>query len=266
MELTNAICRGRCFTTNLEQAVLMRIPSCFAACAASMVLLTTQPSLPALAVQPSTEALATLRKGYQAAADGLLPTADSLLTKSIGEWEKTAQPADEISALYKTRGTVRRDMGRNADAIADLSESIKLLSAPSAKPEPADVQRAYLQRARLNAAQNKWADAESDFSVAIARLDDLDAIESTNPYLYRERSSARSRLGQFDGAAEDALNAQVEFKQIGDKLRSLLASSDAALALYGAGEVDEAVTRMKVCCDSAATRAERRCLGSLGIS
>ena len=36
-------------------------------------------------------------------------------------------------------------------------------------------------------------------------------------------------------------SASIEFKDIGDKLRSLLASSDASLALYGAGDIDEAV-------------------------
>ena len=77
------------------------------------------------------------------------------------------------------------------------------------------------------------------------RLDELDAIEATNPFLFSERSAARSRLGDFAGAADDALEASVEFKDVGDKLRSLLASSDAALALYGSGEVDEAVQRMK---------------------
>ena len=59
----------------------------------------------------------------------------------------------------------------------------------------------------------------------------LDAIESTNPYLFAERSAARSRLGNFGGAADDAVAATVEFKDIGDRLRSLIALADSALAL-----------------------------------
>ena len=197
------------------------------------------------ATAPSAEALATLRKGYQAASDGLFPTADTLLTKSIGEWKKTSQPPDEVAALYKVRGTVRQQQGRVADAVSDLDEAVNYLVAEPSSANPAEVQRAYLQRARLNAALERWTAAEADFSQAIARLDALDAIESTNPYVYKERGNVRSRLGKWDGAAEDAVTASIEFKAIGDKLRSLLASSDAALALYGAGDIDEAVTRMK---------------------
>ena len=174
----------------------------------------------------------------------LLPTADSLLTKSIAEWKKAEQPADEVAGLFKVRGTVRAEQGRTADAIADLSDCISLLSSQP-RADAVELQRAFVQRARLHSAVKAWAAAERDYGEAIARLDQLDAIESTNPYVYRERSGVRSRLGDFAGAAEDALTASVEFKAIGDKLRSLLASSDAALALYGAGEVDEAVVRMK---------------------
>ena len=224
----------------------MRLPQAFASCAASVILLCAEPScLPVFAAPPSAEAQATLRKGYQAATEGLLPSADKLLTASIDEWKKSSQPPDEIAALYKVRGTVRQEQGRAADALVDLDEALKLLSSPSATPNAAELQRAYLQRARLNSALQKWEKAESDFSIAIARLDDLDAIEATNPFLYTERSGVRSRLGKFEGAAEDAVEASVEFKAIGDKLRSLLASSDAALALYGAGEIDESVQLMQ---------------------
>lgn len=224
---------------------IMRFPNALAGAAASAMLLIAQPQLPVLAAPPTPEALGTLRKGYQAAADGLLPTAESLLSKSIGEWKRTDQPPDELAALHQVRGTVRQQQGRNADAMADLDEAVGLLSLPAAKVEAPEVQRAYLQRARLNAELQRWSAAESDFSQAIARLDQLEAIESTNPFLYTERSAVRSRLGKYESAAEDALTASVEFKAIGDKLRSLLASSDAALALYGEGNIEDAVAGMK---------------------
>ena len=38
----------------------------------------------------------------------------------------------------------------------------------------------------------RWAPAERDLTAAIARLDELDAIEATNPYLFDARSAARS--------------------------------------------------------------------------
>lgn len=132
------------------------LPSALAACAASALIFATGPNLGALAAPPTPEALATLRKGYQAAADGLLPNADSLLTKSIGEWRNTAQPADELSALYKVRSSVRQQQGRDAEALADLDEAVVLLEADSAKPDPAEVQRTILKRARVNAALKRW--------------------------------------------------------------------------------------------------------------
>ena len=182
-----------------------------------------------------------LRKGYQSAAEGLLPAADTQITSAIGEWKKSAQPPEEISALYKLRSSVRQQQGRLPEALSDLDEAVTLI----ASGEPAEIQRTVLLRARVNAALGRWQQAESDFSSAIQRLDQLSAIESTNPFVYAERGAVRSRLGRFDGAADDALTAAVEFKSIGDKLRSLLAASDAALALYGAGEVDDAVDKMR---------------------
>ena len=138
--------------------------------------------------------------------------------------------------------------------MSDLDDAVSLLLSPGAKAGPPDVQRAFLQRARLNAALERWTAAEADFTQAITRLDELDAIESTNPFLYNERASVRSRLGRYGGAADDALTAAVEFKAIGDKLRSLLASSDAALALYG-GATSTRPSRMKATFTSYGTKS-----------
>ena len=216
------------------------------ACIAAACILAAPPAIrPVLAEPPTAEAQAVLRKGYQAASEGLLPTADEKLTQAIGEWKRSAQPPAELSSLYKVRSSVRQQLGKLPDALADLDEAVALITPAAANGDPAEVQRTILLRARVNAALARWQQAETDFTSAIARLDDLNAIESTNPYLYAERGSVRSKLGRFDGAADDAVTAAVEFKAIGDKLRSLLASSDAALALYGAGDIDEGVAKMK---------------------
>jgi len=223
----------------------MRLPASalrnVAACVTAFTIATTAPP-DALAAAPSAEAQATLRKGYAAAAEGLLPSADSLLTKSITEWKQSGQPSDEISALFKARGKVRKQQGRLQEALADLDEAVKLLSSQTG---PAEAQRTYVLRARVNGGLSRFLEAEADYSTAIARLDELEAIESTNPFLFSERAAVRSRLGRFEGAADDALAAVVEFKDIGDKVRSLIATSDAALALYGAGDVEDAVKKMQ---------------------
>lgn len=194
---------------------------------------------------PSSEAQATLRKAFTSQRAGFLPAAESGFSTSIEVWEKTGQPADELAALYKQRAVVRQEQGRLAEALDDLSRALRFVTAPGSKPDPAEIQRTFVLRARVNAALGKWREAEQDLSAAISRLDDLDAIEATNPYLYSERSNARSKLGDFVGASEDALEAEVEFKAIGDKVRRLISTADAALALYGADDVDLAVEKMR---------------------
>lgn len=195
--------------------------------------------------QPSADAQALLRKAFKSQRSGFLKPADEGFTEAIQIWEKSGQAPDEISALYKQRGIVRQEQGRLTDAMADLSKALELALAPGSSPDPAEIQRTFVLRARVNEALGSWRAAETDLSAAIARLDDLDAIEATNPYLYAERSGARSKLGDFPGAADDALQAEADFKAIGDKVRRLLSTADAALALYGAGDVDASVDKMR---------------------
>jgi len=218
-----------------------------AACIALSSLATTGwLSAAALAAEPpSAEAQVALRRAFTSQRAGLLPAADSGFSESIKLWEDTGQPPDELAALYKQRGIVRQEQGRLEEALDDLSKAFSLVTEPGSKADPAEIQRTFVLRARVNAALGKWRAAEQDLSAAISRLGDLDAIEATNPYLYAERSSARSKLGDFAGASEDAVEAEVTFKAIGDKVRRLLSASDAALALYGAGEVDLAIEKMR---------------------
>jgi len=227
----------------------MRLPHALTSRAAAACLaasLVTMPvHLPALAAPPSAAAQATLRRGMQAASDGLLTSADTLLSTSIDEWKRSAQPPDETSALLKMRANVRQSQGRLADARADLDDAVSLILSPSSKPDPAEIQRTYVLRARVNAQLQRWRDAEADLSAAIDRLDELDAIEANNPFLFSERSAARSRLGDFGGASEDSQRAAADFKAIGDKTRRLLAAADAALALYDGDDVKAATEQMR---------------------
>jgi tetratricopeptide (TPR) repeat protein len=236
---------GRCqeAASHMRAGFVADAASRFAVCALATCLVVTPPSF--AIEQPSAEAQATLRRGFKASSEGSAALADTLLTQSIVEWKATKQAPDEIAAIYKQRGTVRQQQNRLAEAAADLTEALKLDEAPAATPDPAEVQRTYVLRARVNAALKLWAAAEADLTAAIDRLDSLDAIESTNPYLFSERGSARSRLGDYEGAADDALRAEADFKAIGDKVHRLLSSADSALALYGAGDVKGGVEAMR---------------------
>ena len=198
-----------------------------------------------VAPAPDSEAQAILRKAFVSQRAGLLGTAETGFSSALQEWERSGQPADEVAALYKQRGIVRQEQGKLLEALVDLSKSLDLAMAPGSKPDPAEIQRTFVLRARVNEQLQRWRAAESDLSAAITRLDDMDAIEATNPYLYAERSTARSRLGQFADAADDALQAEADYKAIGDKVRRLLATAESAIALYGAGDVEEAVSKIR---------------------
>ena len=233
-----------------------RVLSCTAA---ALISMTSQSSLgalrvpsaniqvvpPALAVtEPSAEAQVALRKAFTAAQAGL-SSADSLLSGSIAEWESTRQPAEEIASLYKTRGGVRLEQGQQAGALEDFSKSLELLKAAGSKANLAEEQRTYQLRARANDALGNRKQLLDDLSSAINLLDELDVIESTNPYLYAQRAKARMALGDFRGAADDAEVAAVQFKDTGDKIRRVLAIADGALARYGSGEIADGVEDMR---------------------
>ena len=70
------------------------------------------PAAAAASSAPSAESQAALRKAFSAAQAGLFESADSLLSSSIAEWERTGQPPEELAALYKTRGGVRQQQGK----------------------------------------------------------------------------------------------------------------------------------------------------------
>jgi len=222
-----------------------RLVSQAAAVLAALTLVAEPSRLPALAAPPTAEAKATLQTAFQAAATGLLSNADSGLSASIREWKRTDQPADEVAAILKQRGIVRQRQGRFTDALADVDEALKLALLPNSKADPAEVQRSFVLRARINEALRRWKEAESDLTAAIDRLESLDAIESNNPFLYAERATARAQLQAYGGASEDSLRASADFRAIGDRVRRLTSETDAALFQYGAGELPEAVERMR---------------------
>ena len=169
-----------------------------------------------------------MQKAFQSAQAGSYASADSQLSKLILEWEKTGQPDDETAALYKTRGVCRQSLGQLPAAREDLSQALRLSMTPGSQPDPAEVQRTYQLRARVNQKLGNAREQADDLTAAIARLDQLDMIEATNPQLFKDRAEARMRTGEWPGAAEDAERAQLEFKQLGDRIRALLAAADGA--------------------------------------
>jgi len=227
----------------LPEPVASRLAGALAA--AAMTAMAPLPMHSALAAAPpSAEAQATLKKAFTAAQAGL-SSADGLLSASISTWESTSQPDEEIATLFKTRGGLRYDEGSLPAARDDLSKALKLMQVPDSKSSAAEVQRTYQLRARVNGALGNRREQVDDLSAAIARLDELDMIEATNPFVYAERAKARMAVGEFRGAADDAETAEVLFKDTGDKIRRTLAAADGAIASYGAGDVATGVEKMR---------------------
>ena len=104
-----------------------------------------------------------------------------------------------------------------------MTKSLDLMKTAGGKTNVAEVQRTYQLRARVNEALGNRRELLDDLSSAISLLDEMDVIESTNPYLYAQRAKARMALGDFRGATDDAEVAEVQFKDTGDKIRRVLA-------------------------------------------
>jgi hypothetical protein len=110
--------------------------------------------------------------------------------------------------------------------------------------EPAALPRAFLSRAAVQRRLGNWEGVDSDLTAAERYSGRLPTIQQTNPYLYQARSQARARLGRWGDAAEDALQAEGEFEEIGDRIRKTLSAGDAALYLYGSGDTKAALLKM----------------------
>ena len=171
-----------------------RVVACLAAVA---ITVAPPPTLPLVApaaaaatvrstAEPSADLQATLRKAFSTAQAGLFDSADGLLSASIAEWERSGQPAEEVAALYKTRGGVRQQQGRLSLALADLSKALGLMrpAASGVGGTPAaELLRTYQLRARVHAALGATREQEADLSSAIALLDEAGAaITSTMHY------------------------------------------------------------------------------------
>lgn len=182
-------------------------------------------------------------------ADGDFPKAEMALTQSLADFK--GQPPDEVAGLFKTRADVRATLGEDLTAaLRDYDEAVRLLVEDAelsdrSKADQAELPRSYLARAALEHRLARWQAEEADLTRAEAGLEKLSRLEQTNPFLYQNRAQARMRLGQWAAAATDALEAEQQFKDTGDKIRKTLAAADAALAMYGAGDVDDSVAKMK---------------------
>ena len=247
----------------LPAAVARSAIACVAALSLSCSPLQLAPA--AAAAPPSAESQSALQKAFQSAQAGSYASADTQLGKLILEWEKTGQPDDETAALYKTRGVCRQSLGQLPAAREDLSQALRLSMTPGSKPDPAEVQRTYQLRARVNQKLGNSREQAEDLTAAITRLDQLDAIEATNPQLFKDRAEARMRTKEWAGAAEDAERAQIEFKQLGDKIRALVSAADGALALYSTARLGVASpTPTLTCTLTRCARALRRGRGARG--
>ena len=205
-------------------------------------------------VEPSVEAQANLRRAFTAQREGLPAPAEVAFSDAIKEW--SLQRSTGRRARCHLQAARHRSPAAGQAAGTPVRTFLRPSSWQRAAPhrpsrDPAD-RLCFAHGSRKGLSE--WRAAERDLTAAIERLDDLDAIEATNPSSLPSAATHTQSLGNYVSASEDALRAEADFKAIGDRIRRLLSASDAALALYGAGDYPGAVERM---CSSSRTRACR---------
>lgn len=185
---------------------------------------------PAIAEQePSPEAIDLVQRALESAQrDVGSDESLRLLSDSIDAWKSYAP--DELAGLLKLRSDGKVAKGDWRGALRDLQEEIKVLDrAPEA--DPAEKPRAYLAKARIEAANLDYSSAASDALAALEDDDMLPEIERQNPFTYELVGRCLSQLGRYEMAAAQFSNAEEIFGEKGDSIRASVASADAALSL-----------------------------------
>ncbi|KAJ1640452.1 hypothetical protein T492DRAFT_928075 [Pavlovales sp. CCMP2436] len=177
-------------------------------------------------------AVVTLREAYAALDQADPERAESLFSNCIDEWKSMGLPGAETASLLRLRASARMQLTKPAGALADLDAAYALAS----KAGVADEVLQILQlRALTLEGLSQWKRAEADLSELLRSELDL-SVGGPNPFLRLRRAQTRQHLGNWAGAATDLADAEVLLKEVGDQIRSVLATASLALAHYGAGD------------------------------
>jgi tetratricopeptide (TPR) repeat protein len=195
-----------------------------------------RPAFAALEPDDMDAAIGKLRRAYDALDRQQPDRAEPLLTECVDTWTRAAMPNAELASLYRLRGSARLQLSRPRDATADLDVAYDLVKGINEE----EALQVLQLRANALEQQSDWARAERDLSVLIGSEAQL-SIGGPNPYLRVRRAAAAQQLGRWKAAAADLAEAETQLTVIGDRIRAVLAASNLALALYGAGEVPAAL-------------------------
>jgi len=202
------------------------------------------------AEEPSQEDIKALQMAFSAVRRlGDFPSRTSLteaedrLTDSLTRWRQRpggAGPADEVSAILRTRALVKLRSGAAEAALSDLDaalDELKRLPKGSTSDEPP---RVWMARGEALVARRSWKEALESYDTSAELMGE--PIE--DPNLFSERGSVKRRLGDFVGAVADFDAAEECFRRVGARIEAEIEAEKAGVCVIGTDAWDTAGDRL----------------------
>lgn len=222
-------------------------------------------------MEPADAQIASIRRGFTRLTEGsaeALEQAEDIFSTAVQQWRELRRPPGEVAQLLIARAKARSERNELAGgrlrplleaAEQDYTEAIGLMRAdPRVAPVRADgtaeyqeFPDAFVRRGLANEGLGRWEEAVRDYSTAIGlwggELNGYRAGEfsqggrlGVNPFVLNFRGNALSQLGRYEEAAADYRTASAQFGAVSDNAGLLKSLANQALALYGAGQLQEA--------------------------
>jgi len=225
-----------------------------------------------VAREPSEQQLTEVRRGFAlmntVGTPNALEEAEGIFGRSIEQWKELQRPPGETAQLMVARATARTERNEKAGgklrpllelAVQDYSDAIAGMRAdprvaPVRQDGTAEYQEfpdAFVRRGLANEGLARWQAAVDDYTSAIGlwggakndfRKGEFSAGGrlGVNPFVLNFRGNALCRLGRYTEAVSDYRMAGAQFGAVQDNSGILTSLTNEALALYGAGEPEEA--------------------------
>lgn len=200
----------------------------------------------------TSQEIASIQQAFRDFDAKRLPAAEAGFDRAVGTARERERPRDEVVGLLMARGNARVDLKRFPEALGDYDEALRLMEVDAMKTESdgrttaryREYPNAFVQRGLAREGLGDWEGAAADYSSAIS-LWGGGRGEGINPYALVYRGNALAQLGRYREAVPDYEAAADRFLGLKDKRTASEARANLALALYEAGDTDEAVRTMK---------------------
>jgi len=228
----------------------------------------TRASAATEALQPTDDEFVALQEAFKAiASDPARPGAKEEVEKAevtfgnaIERWEGPLRASpQECTQLRLARARARVTLNdiafgkrplKAAAAVEDLDVVISTMEQDEAAVRISyDYPDALVRRALAKEEIKEWAGAVADYSKAINLWRERPPSENglgVNPLVLNFRGNALSRLSRFDDALKDYMEATQIFVQDRRIREASLSRCNEALALFGAGQADQAIATLQL--------------------